>query len=250
MPDKRQDKTKTEDGKPQANETSPARPTPHDQNQRNQACVPSQHPSNQSNRPPHPSRHNGSYHPSHRDSHNMRDDRRTRQQQSLHVVSALTTIQRPKAGNPVKPETPFIPPHPPTSPPSVEQALIDGVKRYIMFDSGCSLPAIIKKALVDSGDLTGETVEIQTIDKTTPPMVLPIARVHVECRYVHGTINAAVMESPVYDFILGSQYVPLGSVKKPYFSLPVGRTTRQKDGTIQSNTGRHHSTPQFNRTKD
>ncbi|KAK0067878.1 hypothetical protein Bpfe_002719 [Biomphalaria pfeifferi] len=88
----RQDtKTKTEDGKPQANETSPAQPTPHDQNQRNQARVPS----NQSNRPPHHSRHNGSYHPSHRDSHNMRDGRRTRQQQSPHVVSALTTIQRP-----------------------------------------------------------------------------------------------------------------------------------------------------------
>ncbi|KAK0050079.1 hypothetical protein Bpfe_020460 [Biomphalaria pfeifferi] len=81
-------------------------------------------------------------------------------------------------------------------------------------------------------------------------MVLPIARVHVECRYVHGTINAAVRESPVYDFILGSQYVPLGSVKKPYFSLPVGRTTRQKNGTNQSSTGRHHSTPQFNRTKE
>ncbi|KAK0063577.1 hypothetical protein Bpfe_007218 [Biomphalaria pfeifferi] len=85
----RQDtKTKTEGGKPKANEISLAQPTPHNKNQRNQAHVPS----NQLNRPPHHSRHNGSYHPSHRDSHNIRDDRRTRQQQFPHVVSALTTI--------------------------------------------------------------------------------------------------------------------------------------------------------------
>ncbi|XP_055886011.1 uncharacterized protein LOC129926391 [Biomphalaria glabrata] len=247
---RRDQKAKTPVTEPQSSETSPAQPTPHNQNQNNQARVPSQHPSHQSNRPPHQSRQNNSYHPSHRDSHNTRDDRRTRQQQTPHVVSALTTVRRPKTGNPVGPEIPYIPPHPSTSPPGVEKALINGVQTYIMFDTACSFTSIIKEALIDSADLTGETVEIQTIDKTTPPMVLPIARVHVECRYVHGTINAAVMESPVYDFILGSQYVPLGNVKKPYFSLPVGRTTRQKDDPNLSNTGRHHSAPQFNRTKE
>ncbi|KAK0056114.1 hypothetical protein Bpfe_014515 [Biomphalaria pfeifferi] len=53
------------------------------------------------------------------------------------------------------------------------------------------------------------------------------------------------MEDPVYDFILGSRYVPLGVVNKPYFSLPVGRTTKQKRGSNQQvgSPGRHTDTP-------
>ncbi|KAK0050076.1 hypothetical protein Bpfe_020457 [Biomphalaria pfeifferi] len=49
------------------------------------------------------------------------------------------------------------------------------------------------------------------------------------------------MDSPVYDFVLGSRYVPLGVVDKPYFSLPIGRMTKQKRGSNQpvGSPGRH-----------
>uniref|UniRef100_A0A2C9M664 Uncharacterized protein n=1 Tax=Biomphalaria glabrata TaxID=6526 RepID=A0A2C9M664_BIOGL len=119
--------------------------------------------------------------------------------------------------------------------------------RYVrsLFDTGCAVSSVICKALVDPADLTDRTVTIQSIDREIPPKVLPIARVHVECKYVHGTIEAVVMESPVYDFILGSRYIPLGVVNKPYFSLPVGRTTKQKGGSNQpvGSPGRHSNKP-------
>ncbi|KAK0065753.1 hypothetical protein Bpfe_004550 [Biomphalaria pfeifferi] len=53
------------------------------------------------------------------------------------------------------------------------------------------------------------------------------------------------MDTPVYDLILGSKYVPLGVVNKPYFSLPVGRSTKQKRGSIQQvgSPGRNANTP-------
>ncbi|KAK0047295.1 hypothetical protein Bpfe_023279 [Biomphalaria pfeifferi] len=102
----------------------------------------------------------------------------------------------------------------------------------------------IAKALIDTSDITGGTVTIQCIDRGTPPQVLPVARVHVECRYVHGTNDSAVLDTPVYDVILGSKYVPLGVVNKPYFSLPVGRSTKQKrcSNQLVGSPGRHTHT--------
>ncbi|XP_055881041.1 uncharacterized protein LOC129925331 [Biomphalaria glabrata] len=138
-----------------------------------------------------------------------------------YVISTLTVAPEHTALGPTKTEVLPALPHPVSSSPGVEKILVNG--RYVrsLFDTGCAVSSVICKALVDPADLTDRTVTIQSLDREIPPKVLPIARVHVECRYVHGTIDAAVMDTPVYDFILGSKYVPLGVVKKPYFSLPV-----------------------------
>ncbi|KAK0064783.1 hypothetical protein Bpfe_005872 [Biomphalaria pfeifferi] len=133
-------------------------------------------------------------------------------------------------------------PHPVSSPPGIETILVNGQYVQSLFDTGCAVSSVICKALVD---LTDRTVTIQSLDREIPPKVLPITRVHVECKFVHGTIDAVVMDTPVYDFILGSKYVPLGVVNKPYFYLPVGRSTKQKSGSNQQvgSPGRHTHTP-------
>ncbi|XP_055897697.1 uncharacterized protein LOC129928244 [Biomphalaria glabrata] len=158
-----------------------------------------------------------------------------------YVISTLTVAPEPTSLGLTETEVLPLLPQPVSSPPGIETILVNG--RYVrsLFDTGCAVSSVICKALVDPADLTDRTVTIQSIDREIPPKVLPIARVHVECKYVHGTIEAVVMESPVYDFILGSRYIPLGVVNKPYFSLPVGRTTKQKGGSNQpvGSPGRH-----------
>ncbi|XP_055882149.1 uncharacterized protein LOC129925752 [Biomphalaria glabrata] len=229
-------------------------------------------PHSHNNRPNHQSRYNQTNY-SQRDSrHSARDSRPTpqRQQQAPRTLSTVTPVSQPSAIDPSdqpeedtyfvstmavvpqptaidlgQPELPPVLPHPTSSPPGVENILANGVEVLGLYDSGCSFGAVINRTLIDPSDLTGGTVTIQSIDRGTPPQVLPVARVHVECRYVHGTIDAAVMDTPVYDFILGSKYVPLGVVNKPYFSLPVGRSTKQKRGSNQpvGSPGRHTHPP-------
>ncbi|XP_055885901.1 uncharacterized protein LOC129926378 [Biomphalaria glabrata] len=159
------------------------------------------------------------------------------EEEDYYVISALTVAPEPTACGLTQP----ILPHPTVSPPGVETILINGSPVQALFDSGCEVSSVISKALVDPSDLTGGSVTVQSLDRGIPPKVYPIARVHVECKYVHGTIDAVVMDSPVYDFVLGSRYIPLGVVNKPYFSLPVGRTTKQKGGSNQpvGSPGRH-----------
>ncbi|XP_055889335.1 uncharacterized protein LOC129926885 [Biomphalaria glabrata] len=212
----------------------------------------------------HPPRH-GQTNNHHRDRNSTSDHRPNRQHQAPRTVSAVTELPEPSLHNQpspldeeeedyyvisaltVAPEptacglTQPIPPHPIVSPPGVEIILINGSPVQALFDSGCEVSSVISKALVDPSDLTGGSVTVQSLDRGIPPKVYPIARVHVECKYVHGTIDAVVMDSPVYDFVLGSRYIPLGVVDKPYFSLPVGRTTKQKGGSNQpvGSPGRH-----------
>ncbi|XP_055898604.1 uncharacterized protein LOC129928397 [Biomphalaria glabrata] len=216
----------------------------------------------------HPPRH-GQTNNHHRDRNSTSDHRPNRQQQAPRTVSAMTELPEPSLHNQpsplveeeedyyvisaltVAPEhtacglTQPIPPHPTVSPPGVETILINGSPVQALFDSGCEVSSVISKALVDPSDLTGGSVTVQSLDRGIPPKVYPIARVHVECKYVHGTIDAVVMDSPVYDFVLGSRYIPLGVVNKPYFSLPVGRMTRQKGGSNQpvGSPGRHSNKP-------
>ncbi|XP_055870770.1 uncharacterized protein LOC129923508 [Biomphalaria glabrata] len=216
----------------------------------------------------HPPRH-GQTNNHHRDRNSTSDHRPNRQHQAPRTVSAMTELPEPSLHNQpspldeeeedyyvisaltVAPEptacglTQPIPPHPIVSPPGVEIILINGSPVQALFDSGCEVSSVISKALVDPSDLTGGSVTVQSLDRGIPPKVYPIARVHVECKYVHGTIDAVVMDSPVYDFVLGSRYIPLGVVNKPYFSLPVGRMTKQKRGSNQpvGSPGRHSNKP-------
>ncbi|KAK0059949.1 hypothetical protein Bpfe_010477 [Biomphalaria pfeifferi] len=157
----------------------------------------------------------------------------------------MAVAPQPTATDLSESELPPVLPHPISSPPGVENILVNGVEVLGLYDSGCSFGAVINKTLIDPSDLTGSTVTIKSIDRGTPPQVLPVARVYIECRYVHGTTDATVMDTPLYDFILGSKYVPLGVVNKPYFSLPVVRTTEQKSGRNQQvgSPGRHANTP-------
>ncbi|XP_055899119.1 uncharacterized protein LOC129928519 [Biomphalaria glabrata] len=214
----------------------------------------------------HPPRH-GQTNNHHRDRNSTSDHRPNRQHQAPRTVSAMTELPEPSlqpspldeeeedyyviSALTVAPEptacglTQPIPPHPAISPPGVETILINGSPVQALFDSGCEVSSVISKALVDPSDLTGGSVTVQSLDRGIPPKAYPVARVHVECKYVHGTIDAVVMDSPVYDFVLGSRYIPLGVVNKPYFSLPVGRTTKQKDGSNQpvGSPGRHSNQP-------
>ncbi|XP_055894056.1 zinc finger CCCH domain-containing protein 18-like [Biomphalaria glabrata] len=226
----------------------------------------------------HPPRH-GQTNNHHRDRNSTSDHRPNRQQQAPRTVSAMTELPEPSLHNQpspldeeeedyyvisaltVAPEptacglTQPIPPHPTISPPGVETILINGSPVQALFDSGCEVSSVISKALVDPSDLTGGSVTVQSLDRGIPPKAYPVARVHVECKYVHGTIDAVVMDSPVYDFVLGSRYIPLGVVNKPYFSLPVAikplmpgtdpaRKSQRKVNFHSRESGPHHGSTQ------
>ncbi|KAK6994766.1 Retrovirus-related Pol polyprotein from transposon 17.6 [Biomphalaria glabrata] len=100
-------------------------------------------------------------------------------------------------------------------PPTVETVLVNNRPATCANDTGCKFEAIIRRSFVNPKDFTGEFVEIQLADRRSPPQTLPVARINVESRYVHGIVNAAVMDDPCYDLTLGCRYVFLGTPKRP-----------------------------------
>ncbi|KAK0055819.1 UBX domain-containing protein 1-A [Biomphalaria pfeifferi] len=176
--------------------------------QHNQAPGRQSAPHNHNNRPKNQSRYNQANY-SQRDSrHGARDSRPTphRQQQAPRTLSMVMPVPQPSAIDPSdqpdedtyvvstmavapqptaidlsQPELSPVLPHPSSSPPGVETVVANVVEVLGLYDSGCSFSAVINKTLIDPSDLTGRTVTIQSIDRGTPPQVLLVARVHVEC---------------------------------------------------------------------
>uniref|UniRef100_A0A2C9LW40 Uncharacterized protein n=1 Tax=Biomphalaria glabrata TaxID=6526 RepID=A0A2C9LW40_BIOGL len=195
-------------------QTSPAPSNlPPNTPQHNQAPGRQSAPNNHNNRPNHQSRYNQANYSQRDPRHGARDSRPTpqRQQQAprtlstvtpgyqpsaiepsdqpeedTYIVSTMAVVPQPTATDLSEPELPPVLPHPISSPPGVETILANGVEVLGLYDSGCSFGAVINKTLIDPSDLTGGKVTIQSIDRGTPPQVLPVARVHVECRYLFG----------------------------------------------------------------
>ncbi|WP_353817148.1 aspartyl protease family protein, partial [Acinetobacter baumannii] len=91
---------------------------------------------------------------------------------------------------------------------------VNGKEANCLYDTGLSYDAIVSESLVSRADLTDKTVDLQGADLTKPTTTCPIAWIEVESRYVTGRIQAAVLQKPLYDLVLGCRYVFLGTPPK------------------------------------
>ena len=125
---------------------------------------------------------------------------------------------------------------------SCEQVMVNGKMIKCLYDTGCSCAAIVNRSLVLPGDMTNETIRIQSIDRHSHPKTFPVARIKVDTPFVKGIIHAAVMDAPAFDLILGSRYFTVEELRRRYHDKM--EATRVEDTPSQPEltpgTGRSH----------
>ncbi|XP_037789363.1 uncharacterized protein LOC119584788 [Penaeus monodon] len=84
---------------------------------------------------------------------------------------------------------------------STAEGLVQGRRAVIMRDSG-STGCVVKKRYVKRKDYTGKTVRVTMIDGSQ--IVVNEAKVFCQSPYFTGTVTAAVMDNPAFDFVLGN----------------------------------------------
>ncbi|XP_047476454.1 uncharacterized protein LOC125030461 [Penaeus chinensis] len=84
---------------------------------------------------------------------------------------------------------------------STAEGLVQGRRAIIMRDSG-STGCVVKKRYVKRKDYTGKTVRVTMIDGSQ--IVVREAKVFCQSPYFTGTVTAAVMDNPAFDFVLGN----------------------------------------------
>ncbi|KAL8624277.1 hypothetical protein ACOMHN_034000 [Nucella lapillus] len=83
----------------------------------------------------------------------------------------------------------------------VEEGWIGQCKVKVLRDTGCSC-GVVKASLVKEEDLTGQVQTCTLIDGTKREF--PVAELVVQTPYFSGKLSALVMESPIYDLIVGN----------------------------------------------
>ncbi|KAL8595150.1 hypothetical protein ACOMHN_013823 [Nucella lapillus] len=83
----------------------------------------------------------------------------------------------------------------------VEEGWIGQCKVKVLRDTGCSC-GVVKASLVKEEDLTGQVQTCTLIDGTKREF--PVAELVVRTPYLSGKLSALVMESPIYDLIVGN----------------------------------------------
>ncbi|KAL8609032.1 hypothetical protein ACOMHN_065261 [Nucella lapillus] len=83
----------------------------------------------------------------------------------------------------------------------VEEGWIGQCKVKVLRDTGCSC-GVVKASLVKEEDLTGQVQTCTLIDGTKREF--PVAELVVRTPYFSGKLSALVMESPIYDLIVGN----------------------------------------------
>ena len=72
----------------------------------------------------------------------------------------------------------------------------------VLRDTGCA-GVLIKRDLVNQGELTGEKGNVTTFDKTLL-IRAPIAKIQVDIPYYVGEVEALYVQEPVADLIIGN----------------------------------------------
>ncbi|KAL8570939.1 hypothetical protein ACOMHN_023611 [Nucella lapillus] len=83
----------------------------------------------------------------------------------------------------------------------VKEGWIGQCKVKVLRDTGCSC-GVVKASLVKEEDLTGQVQTCTLIDGTKREF--PVAELLVQTPYFSGKLSALVMESPIYDLIVGN----------------------------------------------
>ncbi|KAL8606678.1 hypothetical protein ACOMHN_055353 [Nucella lapillus] len=83
----------------------------------------------------------------------------------------------------------------------VKEGWIGQCKVKVLRDTGCSC-GVVRASLVKEEDLTGQVQTCTLIDGTKREF--PVAELVVQTPYFSGKLSALVMESPIYDLIVGN----------------------------------------------
>ncbi|KAL8561887.1 hypothetical protein ACOMHN_046677 [Nucella lapillus] len=83
----------------------------------------------------------------------------------------------------------------------VKEGWIGQCKVKVLRDTGCSC-GVVRASLVKEKDLTGQVQTCTLIDGTKREF--PVAELVVQTPYFSGKLSALVMESPIYDLIVGN----------------------------------------------
>ena len=119
----------------------------------------------------------------------------------------------------------------PVSTGNTAQGLVNGYRVTLLYDTGCSYPALVSAKYCRPEDYTGRTIAVKFANCTEA--ILPVVMIDLESSYVRGRIEAACMEGLSHDLILGCRYVL--PQPNPVYGAPVpvaSVTTRaQRDRT-------------------
>ena len=83
----------------------------------------------------------------------------------------------------------------------VKDGIVNSQTVSVLRDTGCSC-VVIRQSLVNRNQMTGKHKQCILIDGTV--RWYPTARVHVDCPFFSGCVEALCMKSPVFDVILGN----------------------------------------------
>ncbi|KAL8573663.1 hypothetical protein ACOMHN_007216 [Nucella lapillus] len=83
----------------------------------------------------------------------------------------------------------------------VKEGWIGKRRVSVLRDTGCSC-GVVRAALIKEEDLTGQVQQCTLIDGTKREF--PVAEVLVHTPYFSGNLSAMVMESPIYDLVIGN----------------------------------------------
>ena len=70
-----------------------------------------------------------------------------------------------------------------------------------MRDGGCNT-VVVKTSLVNKNQYTGKWDNLTTINSTV--LTLPTANIHIDTPYYTGSVEAIVMDNPIYPLVLGN----------------------------------------------
>ena len=82
-----------------------------------------------------------------------------------------------------------------------KEGMIGGQRVKVLRDTGCS-GVVVKKRLVEKGQLTGERKIIARIDNTV--VEVPVAKIEVKTPYFSGKVDAMCLEDALYDLVIGN----------------------------------------------
>ncbi|PIK47158.1 hypothetical protein BSL78_15966 [Apostichopus japonicus] len=91
----------------------------------------------------------------------------------------------------------------------VMEGLLEGHRTMVLRDTGCST-VVVRRKFVDESKFTGENRRCVLLDGTIRDV--PVARVLLDSPFYVGEVEALVMNSPIYDVILGNIEGVRGSI--------------------------------------
>ena len=120
-------------------------------------------------------------------------------------------------------------------PANTAPAVVNGHRGFVLYDTGCAYPVLVRTRYVRPTDHTKETVLVQYANCAEEQ--LPIAWVELDTPYMSGRVKAACMTSLSHDVVLGCKYVlPQPNPETCREAAVVAAVTRAQESKRSSET--------------